>query len=62
MEERTEPKEDPGKRSSIYLMGIPEVKERENRTEAILEETMAENFLKLTKKHQTTVSGSTRNS
>lgn len=43
-------------------MGIPEVKERENRTDSILEKIMAENFLKLDQRHQAFVSGSTRNS
>lgn len=36
------------KGASIYLMEIPEA-ERKNRTDAIIEETMVDNFLKPTK-------------
>lgn len=42
-------KKDTMKRSSTHLMGILEIKERENRAEAMLEEIMAENLLKLTR-------------
>lgn len=42
-------KKDTMKRSSTYLMGILEIKERENKAEAMLEEIMAENLLKLTR-------------
>lgn len=43
-------------------MGIPEVKERENRTDTILEMIMVKNFLKLDKRQGAMVYGSTRNS
>ena len=46
----------------MYLMGILEVKEREDRTDTILEKIMVENFPKLDQRYGAMVYGSTRNS
>ena len=38
-----------GKRSNLYIIGVPKREERETREEAMFEEIMAEEFLKLKK-------------
>ena len=37
-----------GKHSNTHAYGVPEVRQRVNRTEAMLEEVIAQNFSKLT--------------
>lgn len=38
-----------GKRSNLYIIGVPKREERENREKAMFEEMMAEDFPKLKK-------------